>query len=48
MPNITVRNIPEDLLDKLRTLSEIERRSLNSEILIALERGVESEYKSVE
>jgi plasmid stability protein len=47
MPNITVRNIPDELLDKLRTLSVLEKRSLNSEILMILEKGLAKESKSV-
>jgi plasmid stability protein len=43
MANITVRNIPEELLNKLRTLSTLERRSLNNEILVILERGIARE-----
>jgi plasmid stability protein len=48
MKSITVRNIPDELLDRLRTLSVIEKRSLNNEILIVLEKGLakESEYKT--
>jgi plasmid stability protein len=45
--NITVRNIPDELLDKLRTISILERRSLNSEILMALEKGLAKESESV-
>jgi hypothetical protein len=40
MKNITVRNIPMSIFDKLRLLSEIDRRSLNNELLVALETGV--------
>ena len=40
MPNLTVRNIPETVLQRLRTLSATERRSLNSEILLLLEIGL--------
>ena len=47
MTNITVRNIPDELIDKLRTLSILERRSLNSEILVALEKGLAKESESV-
>ncbi len=47
MPNITVRNIPDELLDKLRTLSVLEKRSLNSEILMILEKGLAKESKFV-
>ena len=45
MPSITVRNIPQEILDRLKTLSSIERRSLNNEILIVLERGTHTEYE---
>jgi plasmid stability protein len=41
MTNITIRNIPDSISKKLKILSEIERRSLNSELLVALESGVE-------
>jgi plasmid stability protein len=43
MANITVRNIPEELLNKLRTLSTLEKRSLNNEILAILEKGIARE-----
>ena len=48
MKSITVRNIPDELLDRLRTLSVLEKRSLNNEILMVLEKGLtrESEYKT--
>lgn len=45
MANITVRNIPDEVFEKIKTLSSIERRSVNSEILIILERGTFSEYE---
>ncbi len=44
MASITVRNIPDDVLKKLKALSSIDRRSLNNEILIILERGTFTEY----
>ena len=40
MVNLTIRNIPDNLIDKIKTLSKIERRSLNSEILVILEKGL--------
>jgi len=43
MANVTVRNIPDELLNKLRILSVLEKRSLNSEILIAIEKGMANE-----
>lgn len=45
MANITVRNIPDEVLDKIRALSTVERRSINNEILLILERGTYSEYE---
>lgn len=44
--NITVRNIPEEIVRKIRTLSQIGKRSLNNEILRLLERGVQEEVQS--
>jgi len=38
--NVTVRNIPEEVISRIRTLSTMERRSLNSEILVILESGL--------
>ena len=41
--NLTIRNIPDYIIRKIKTLSEIEKRSLNSEILILLESGLQKE-----
>lgn len=43
MANITVRNIPDSILGKVRTLSEIEKRSINNELLILIEHGLNQE-----
>jgi len=43
MANITVRNIPENVFSKIKTLSTLEKRSINNEILIVLENGLASE-----
>ncbi len=43
--NITIRNIPDDVVSKIRTLSQMEKRSLNNEILFVLERGVQEEVR---
>jgi plasmid stability protein len=45
MTNLTIRNIPDDVINKIKTLSELERRSLNSEILFILERGLKVEIQ---
>ncbi len=40
MPDLTIRNIPQNVLDGIRTLSAVQRRSMNSEILFLLEAGL--------
>ncbi len=35
--NLTIRNIPEEVINSIKKKAEINRRSLNSEILILLE-----------
>jgi hypothetical protein len=44
--NITIRNIPTEVIEKIKTFSQLEKRSLNNEILFVLERGVQEELKS--
>jgi len=48
MANLTIRNIPDSILDRIRTLSAIERRSMNSEVLVLLEQAVRSYRSSTE
>ena len=45
MANITIRNIPDDVFGKIKRLSVIEKRSVNSELLVIIERGVSSEVE---
>ena len=45
MANITIRNIPDGTLKRIKTLSSIEKRSPNSEILMILERGASNEFE---
>jgi plasmid stability protein len=40
MTSITIRDIPDDLYAKLKELAAANRRSINSEVIIALERAV--------
>ncbi|MCF6097147.1 Arc family DNA-binding protein [Thermovorax subterraneus] len=40
MASLTIRNIPASLLERLRRLSEAERRSLNNEIIVILEKSL--------
>lgn len=41
MKNLTIRNLPEETLNKLRLRAARHRRSMNSEILIVLDQGLE-------
>lgn len=45
MANITIRNIPDDVFGIIQRLSSIEKRSVNSELLVIIERGVHSEME---
>jgi len=40
MPGLTIRDIPLDILNKIKILSQKERRSANSEILLIIENGL--------
>lgn len=43
MPSLTVKNIPTELYERLKRSAEEHRRSINSEILVCLERALSSE-----
>lgn len=38
MASITVRDIPDDIYERFRGLAERDRRSLNAEIIVAMDR----------
>jgi hypothetical protein len=40
MVSLTIRNIPEEILKRIRILAAKERRSMNSEMLIVIEDGL--------
>ncbi|NLD36951.1 MAG: Arc family DNA-binding protein [Desulfatiglans sp.] len=42
MATVTVKNIPDELYDRLKSVAEINRRSLNSEIIVCIENAVSS------
>jgi plasmid stability protein len=48
MINLTIRNIPDEVIKKIKALSLVERRSLNCEILVLLEKGLVHEYNTRE
>ena len=40
MANITIRNIPESIFRKIKSLAKIEKRSVNNEFLLIIENGL--------
>lgn len=43
MANITIKNIPDDLYEKLKKSAKIKRRSINQEIIVCIEESVQEE-----
>ena len=41
MPSLTIKSIPEQVLDRLRDSAAANRRSLNSEVLYRLEQSMQ-------
>jgi len=42
MATVTVKNIPDELYDRLKSMAEINRRSVNSEIIVCIENATAS------
>jgi len=42
MATVTVKNIPDELYKRLKSVAEINRRSINSEIIVCIENVVAS------
>lgn len=40
MSSITIKGVPEDLMDRLRTLAKQERRSMNQQAIVLLEEAL--------
>jgi antitoxin FitA len=47
MPSITIKNVPEDLLERLRERARCNRRSLQAEVLTILEEGAPARHLTV-
>ncbi len=43
MPTITVKNIPADLYERLKQSAEMNHRSINSEVIVCIERAMASQ-----
>ncbi|MGA2061815.1 MAG: Arc family DNA-binding protein [Thermoguttaceae bacterium] len=48
MSSITVKNIPDDLYERLRQSAAANHRSINSEIIVCIEQAVHSRKNDVE
>ena len=48
MATVTVKNIPDELYNRLKTVAEINRRSINSEIIVCIEQAVKAHRISPE
>lgn len=42
MASLTLRDIPDEVMDTMKVLSKRERRSLNKEFIVVVERGLRS------
>jgi plasmid stability protein len=48
MPSITVKNIPEELYERLKEAARTHRRSINSEVIVCIEKAVGTRKRDVE
>ena len=48
MPTITIKNIPEDLYERLKEAARAHRRSINSEVIVCIEKAVRSRRRTVD
>jgi plasmid stability protein len=48
MPTITVKNIPADLYERLKESAQAHRRSINSEVIVCIEKAVGTHKVDVE
>ena len=46
MVNLTIRNIPSEIMNIIKTLSQLEKRSINNEVLTIIEKGVQKEIQN--
>lgn len=46
MPSLTLKNIPRDVMERLRSLAGKERRSLNQQAILLLEQALEEKRPS--
>lgn len=47
MPTLTIKNVPDDLYKQLKQMASHHRRSINSEVLVSLERCFQKPRRDV-
>ena len=48
MPTMTIKNIPEDLYERLKEAARLHRRSMNSEVIVCIEKAVGTRKRDVD
>jgi len=48
MPALTIKNLPDDLYEELKQLAESHRRSINSEVIVCLEKVLRPNRLSID
>jgi hypothetical protein len=48
MPTITLKNVPPELYERLKRSAKVNRRSINSEIIVCIERALYSRKADAE
>lgn len=46
MSSVTVRNIPDEIFETVKTLAKTERRSVNNELVILIETGLRTQLEN--
>ena len=44
MPSITIRGLDEHVLERIRSLAQVERRSVNGELLVLIDRALQVDH----
>lgn len=48
MAALTIKNLPDDLYEELKHLAEVHRRSINSEVIVCLEKALRPRKINIE
>ena len=48
MANITIKDIPDELYDRLKEMAKLHRRSINSEVIVCIEDAILPRRNDVE